>query len=60
MNAVDSAVNAAELAAGHTGVKAPHGILSASLEESLKNVGRIADPGMTATEREIVAIMSEG
>ena len=60
MSAGDSAVNAAEFAAGHTGVKAPHGILDASLEQTLKNVARIADPGMTATEREIVAIMSEG
>lgn len=58
MSAIDSAFNAAELAAGGADVKAPHGILDASAEQTLKNVGLIADPGMTETERVIIDIMS--
>lgn len=58
MGAIDSAFNAAELSLGSAGVKAPHGILDASVEKTLQNVGRIADPGMTGTERTIVEIMS--
>lgn len=58
MSAVDSAFNAAELAAGGANVKAPHGILDPSAEKTLRNVGLIADPGMTETERTIIEIMS--
>lgn len=56
-SAVDSAFIAAELAIDGTSVKAPHGILDTTPEQTLQNVGRIADPGMTATERTIVEIM---
>ena len=58
MSAVDSAFNAAELAVHGVSVKAPHGILDASVEQTLKNVGLIADPGMTETERVIVQIIN--
>lgn len=58
MSAVDSAFNAAELAVRGVSVKAPHGILDESVEQTLQNVGLIADPGMTETERVIVGIMS--
>ena len=57
-SAIDSAFNAAELASSGVGVKAPHGILDPSVEKTLQNVGLIADPGMTGTERTIVEIMS--
>ena len=60
MSAADSAFNAAELAASGAGVQAPHGILDSSVEKTLRNVGLIADPGMTGTERTIVEIMSGG
>ena len=55
--AVDSAFTAAELAADGAQIRAPHGILDASTEKTLQNVGLIADPGMTGTERTIVGIM---
>lgn len=60
LSAIDSAFNAAELAAQGAGVRAPHGILDFSAEQTLRNVGRIADPGMTGTERTIIQIMSGG
>ena len=55
--AVDSAFTAAELAADGAQIRAPHGILDVSTEKTLQNVGLIADPGMTGTERTIVEIM---
>ena len=58
ISAVDSAFNAAELAVHGASVNAPHGILDGSAEQTLQNVGLIADPGMTETERIIVQIMS--
>lgn len=55
--AVDCAYNAALLSIDNASVRAPHGICDASVEKTLQNVGRIADPGMVETEREILAIM---
>ena len=57
ISAVDSAFTAAELAVSGAAVKAPHGILDASVEKTLQNLGLIADPGMTETERVILEIM---
>ena len=57
MSAVDSAFNAAELASAGVGLDAPHGILEASAEKTMQNLGLIADPGMVQTERVIVDIM---
>lgn len=57
ISAVDSAFNAAELAVVGAAVDAPHGILEASAEKTLQNLGLIADPGMVQTERVIVEIM---
>lgn len=56
-SAVDCAFTAAELAVDQAAVRAPHGILETSTEKTLQNVGLIADPGMTGTERTIVEIM---
>jgi L-cysteine desulfidase len=44
LSAIDSAFNAAELAAQGAGVKAPHGILDFSAEQTLRNVGRSPTP----------------
>lgn len=57
MSAVDSAFTAAELAIRGSAVKAPHGILDASAEKTMQNLGLIADPGMVETERVILEIM---
>ena len=55
--AVDSAFTAAELAASGAAVYAPHGILETLPEKTMQNLGTIADPGMTETEKVIVSIM---
>ncbi len=55
--AADSAFTAAELAVSGAGVTAPHGILEASAEKTMQNLGLIADPGMAETERVIIEIM---
>lgn len=57
ISAVDAAFTAAELAAGGASVDAPHGILEASAEKTMQNLGLIADPGMVQTEKVIVDIM---
>jgi len=55
--ASDSAFTAAELAVSGAMVSAPHGILEPSAEKTMQNLGLIADPGMTETERVIIEIM---
>ena len=57
MSAVDSAFTAAELAAMGSAVTAPHGILDVCAEQTMQNLGLIADPGMVETERVILEIM---
>ena len=57
ISAVDSAFTAAELAICGAAVKAPHGILDISPEQTMQNLGLIADPGMRETEAVIVDIM---
>ena len=56
-SAVDAAFTAAELATAGIVVDAPHGILDKSAEKTMQNLGLIADPGMTETEKIIVEIM---
>lgn len=58
-SATDCAFTAAELSIDGTGIQAPHGILEPAVEKTLQNVGLIADPGMTGTERTIVEIMQK-
>lgn len=57
LSAVDSAFTSAELAVAGAAVGAPHGIIDSRVEKTLQNVGLIADPGMTHTEKVIVDIM---
>ena len=57
MSAVDSAFTAAELAVRGSAVTAPHGILDGRAENTMQNLGLIADPGMVETERVILEIM---
>jgi L-cysteine desulfidase len=57
--AVDAAYQAADLAMHGIGLEPEHGICGRTPEEIMRNMGRIADPGMTGTEREILRIMEE-
>lgn len=57
--AVDAAFRAVEMAMAHVCIDPIHGINGATPEETMKNMGRIASPGMTATEKTIVDIMQE-
>ena len=57
--AVDAAYQAADLAMHGIGLEPEHGICGRTPEETMRNMGRIADPGMTGTEREILQIMEE-
>ncbi len=59
MSAVDAAFRAAALALSGLGIPATDGIVGADGRASLVNLGRIAGPGMAATEPEILAIMSD-
>lgn len=59
MTAVDSAFRAAALALGGIGIPATDGIVGTSGRGSLKNLGRIANQGMTSADDEILAIMKE-
>ena len=57
--ACDAAFEAAELALDGVCVDWMHGINGATPEETMRNIGRIASPGMTETERVIVEIQAE-
>jgi L-cysteine desulfidase len=57
--AVDAAYQAADLAMHGIRLEPEHGICGRTPEETMRNMGRIADPGMTGTEREILRIMGE-
>ena len=57
--ATDSAFTAAELATAGAAVEAPHGILENTPEMTMHNLGLIADPGMSVTERVIVELMQK-
>lgn len=55
--AVDAAFRAVEMAMNHVCIEARHGINGNTSEETMKNMGLIASPGMTGTEKVIVEIM---
>lgn len=57
ISAADCAFTASSLAVHGAAVGAPHGICGCTPEQTVKNVGLIADPGMVETERVIVDIM---
>lgn len=55
--AVDAAFRAVELAMADAVIDSVHGINGKSPEETMRNMGQIASPGMSATEKIIVEIM---
>lgn len=54
-----AAFDSADLALGGVSVSPVHGINGRTPEETMRNMGRIASPGMTETEKTIVAIQEE-
>jgi L-cysteine desulfidase len=59
MTAVDAAFRAATLAMCGVGIPVSDGIVGADGAASLRNLGRIANRGMTSVDREILQIMAE-
>lgn len=57
--AVDASFQSAELALQGISIDAMHGINARSAEETMRNMGRIASPGMRETERVIVELLEE-
>lgn len=57
--AVDAAYRSAEFAMRGICIAEVHGINGKTPEETMRNMGRIASPGMTGTERTIVEIFEE-
>lgn len=57
--AVDAAFRAASLAMCDVCIENIHGINGMTPEDTMRNMGRIASPGMVATEKTIVEIMEE-
>lgn len=57
--AVDAAYESAELAMNGVYISSIHGINGATPEETMRNMGRIASPGMVGTEKTIVEILEE-
>lgn len=55
--AVDAAFWAVDMAMNHVSVESAHGINAKTPEETMRNMGLIASPGMIGTEKEIVEIM---
>ena len=55
--AVDTAWRSVGMALNGTGIESIHGICGVLPEETMRNMGRIADPGMRETERTILDIM---
>ena len=55
--AVDAMWRANNLAKSFIMIESIHGINGSTPEETMKNMGRIASPGMERTEEEIVRIM---
>ena len=52
-------VVSALLAVDNTALRVSDGICAETAEDCIKNIGRIANPGMLATDREILNIMLE-
>lgn len=59
ITAVDAAFRAASFAMDGICIDARHGINGNSPEETMRNMGLIASPGMTETEKTIIQIMEE-
>lgn len=57
MTALDASYKAARLGLRRVTIGTEHGINGKTPEETMKNMGRIADPGMRETERTIVEIL---
>ena len=57
--AVDAAFRSAELALGGAYILPEHGINADTPEKTMRNMGRIAAPGMTGTEETILEILEE-
>ena len=57
--AVDAAFRAVDMALEGVSIAAAHGINGKTPEDTMRNMGRIASPGMTGTEKTIVEIMQE-
>ncbi len=57
--AVDAAFRAVDMAMAGVSVDSVHGINGRTPEETMRNMGRIASPGMIETEKTIVEIMRE-
>lgn len=55
--AVDAAFRAVDMAMEGVAVNSAHGINGKTPEDTMRNMGRIASPGMTETEKIIVEIM---
>lgn len=59
LSAVDTAFTSTELALSDSYVSPEHGVGGRTPEQTMRNVGRIAVPGMVETERVILDIMQE-
>lgn len=57
--AVDAAWQSAGMAMAGTAIDSIHGIAGDSPEETMRNMGRIASPGMVETEKTILDILEE-
>lgn len=57
--AVDAAFRAVSMAMNGVAVDSVHGINGKTSEDTMKHMGQIASPGMTATEKTIVEIMQK-
>ncbi len=57
--AVDAAFASAKMAMSGVSIDKVHGINGSTPEETMRNMGRIASPGMEGTERTIVEILEE-
>ncbi|MCR5398725.1 MAG: L-serine ammonia-lyase, iron-sulfur-dependent, subunit alpha [Lachnospiraceae bacterium] len=55
--AVESAYTAVKIAELDSSVSAPTGILAGSIEHTARNIGKIAYPGMVATDETIIEIL---
>ena len=54
-----SAFVSAMLATNNVGVRPSDGVCAVSAEDCIKNMGRVANPGMAQTDKEILQIMLE-
>ena len=57
--AVDAAFRAVDMAMEGISIAPSHGINGKTPEDTMRNMGRIASPGMTGTEKTIVEIMQQ-